>query len=281
MSDDKSDRTEKIARHYSGVEFDKGPAIYTRTDMYDAIFELGRFQELPRDEFSKFVDLMSSVKCLVASAVKERSEKAGIPIEIYCLDLTFSGEEEEIRRRNELESEGYILSDRNITQGTGYETSFFHRAAERFGVKNYDNETQESILEDVKRIMKPGGLFVIADMVSPETSYEWMQTERRRKSRHTIGEENAHHHIPTLDMWFEMLSKTGFEPNKDDVFHTKSYVKTQDWVNSNQMGPESQRDMNSFLLSAPEQAIKDFNIRQEGELVRIDYPVSVIAAKSI
>lgn len=222
---------------------------------------------------------MSGVRCLVSSSVKERAESLGIPIDIYCFDIAFDKMLEE--KRAELEERGYSLDGCDIREGTRYEDSFFDRAAERFGFKNYERETQEIILGDIKRIMKSGGILLIADMISPETSYEWMQTERRRKSIHTIGEENAYHHVPTLDMWFEMLSKTGFEPNKDDVFHTLSYVKTQDWVNSKQMGKEGQEDMNDFLLSAPEQARKDFNIRKEGELVRIDYPVSVIAARSV
>ena len=278
MSNDKNGETGKVISHYSGVSHDKGPAIYTRADMYDAIFELGEIRDLPRDEPSRFGDLMSGVKCLVASEVKERAEKEGIPIEIYCLDIAFAGLEE--GKVRELENNGYILSDVDITKGTGYDSLFFHRAAERFGIKNYDRETQEIILEDIKRAMKPGGIFTVIDMVSPEKSYEWMQTERKRKSRHTIGEENAHHHIPTLGMWFEMLKKTGFEPNTN-VYQTHSYVKTQDWVNSNQMGQNGLDDMNDFLLSAPEQTRKDFNVRQDGGLVRIDYPVSVIAARSI
>jgi hypothetical protein len=69
--------------------------------------------------------------------------------------------------------------------------------------------------------------------------------------------------MPTIDMWFDMLAESGFEPKKDDVYRTLSYVSPEDWVRSNQMTVEGLEDMNRFLLSAPRQAKKDFNIRQE------------------
>ena len=269
--------TSKLIDHYSTIDLQKGPKIYSRSDMYNAVFDLGRFEDLPTDRPSAFVDLMSGVKCLVASEIKKRAEDAEIPIDIYCLDIAFRGLNEDMKK--ELSEKGYILQEKDITRGTEYEGSIFHRAAERFGFKNYQKDVQEEIFNEVRRIMKPGGILVITDMVSPESSYDWIQTERKRKSSHTIGEENAMHHVPTLDMWFEMLENAGFKPNKDNVYNTLSKVKTQDWVNSNQMGREGLEDMNMFLLSAPERAKMDFNIRKEDDLVRIDYPVSIFAAE--
>jgi hypothetical protein len=247
MSNDRSGEIGEVIGHYSGVDHEKGPSIYTRADMYDAIFDLGEFQELPRDESNRFVDLMSGVKCLVASAVKERAECEGIPLDIYCLDIAFEGMDE--IGQKELADHGYILLLGDITEGTGYESSFFDRSAARFGVKNYPEKTQMRIFGDAKRIMKSGGFFVFADMVSPETSYDWMQEERRRKSKHTVGEENAHYHVPTLGMWFEMLEGAGFVPKKDDVFHTRSYVNTLEWQDSNQMDRKGIKEMNEFLLN--------------------------------
>lgn len=279
MNGEQENGKEKVVRHYSKVDHESGPAIYVRSDMYDAVFDLGHFRELPKENTSRFIDLMSGVKCLVASEISKRAKAEGIPIETYCLDIAFEGVDQD--RRKTLEDQGFILHAKDITEGTGYESSMFQRAAERFGIKNYEQGTQKGILREIKRIMTPGGYLVLADMVSPETSYEWMQTERRRKSRHTVGEENAFHHIPTLEMWFDMLGVSGFDPKKDDIYQTKSLVKTEDWVESNQMDEEGMKDMNNFLLSASERVKKDFNIRQEDGSVRIDYPVVVITARSV
>ena len=277
MSDDRTGDLGSVARHYSGVSHEKGPAIYRSSGRYDAIFKLGKFKDLPKTQSSRFADLMSGVGCLVASAVEERARDEGVPLEIHCLDIAFSGMD--ITKRKGLEDRGYILRAVDITEGTGYEDSFLDRVATSFGIKNYGVETQMDIFSEVKRIMVPGGVFVLADMISPEASYEWMQDERREKSRHTFGEENARHHVPTLDGWFQMLGEAGLEPERDNVYHETSYVDTQKWVDSNQMSADGRREMDEFLLSAPEHAIRDFNIRQEGDSIRIDYPTIVITAR--
>ena len=284
MAEQKPDEREVVAKHYAGVDHQAGPAIYTRADVFDAIFDLGRFRDLPRDTKSLVVDLMSGVKCLVASEVKKRADKEGIPLDVHCYDIAFGKLPEAERKK--LEAQGYVLGSGDITQGTGYETGRFHRATARFGVKNYQRDEQIGIFREVKRILVPEEYFVLVDMETPETSYELVQTERRRKSRHTVGEENAHHHIPTREMWFEMLKEAGLEPNKDDVYVTKSFVATTNWVTSKQMTEDGRKGMDTFLLDAPLRARQDFNIREEEgvdskKVVKIDYPVVVIASKAI
>lgn len=282
MVDQKPTERDAVAKHYGNVDHPAGPTIYTRADMHDAIFDLGQFRALPRDRVNRLVDLMSGVKCLVASEVKKRAQAENIPLDVYCFDVAFDAMDP--AKRAELEDQYSRLSTGDITRGIDYHDKLFDRAAVRFGIKNYPTDQQLGILWEVRRILLDGGIFVLADMIAPETSYDWMQQERRRKSRHTVGEQNAHHHIPTLDEWFDMLSYCHLFPNRDDVYKTESHVTTTNWVTSKQMGEEGMRDMNDFLLSAPEQARKDFNIREEEvdgkKVVKIDYPVVVIGAKA-
>lgn len=272
----------RVEQHYAGVDHTQGVAIYTRADMYDAAFDLGKFRELPRDTKSLFVDLMSGVKCLVASEIRKRAGQGDIPLDIYCLDIVFSGMSGDDRTKLQ---DQFHLTTADITEGIPYQSGEFHRAAARFGIKNYQPDVQTGILTETRRILIPGGYFVLADMVAPEASYQWAQTERHRKSKHTVGEENASHHIPTLGMWFDMLQQTGFEPTRDDIYETKSYVTTTNWVTSKQMSEDAMDDMNKFLLSAPDQARRDYNIREDEvdgkKVVRIDYPVVVIAARAV
>ncbi len=69
MTDPKPDM-ERVAEHYGGVDHSKGPAIYTRADLFDAIYDLGRFRDLSRERPNLFVDLMSGKKALVAERAK-------------------------------------------------------------------------------------------------------------------------------------------------------------------------------------------------------------------
>ena len=273
----------RVADHYAKVDHPAGPAIYTRADLHDAIFDLGNLRALVRDGPNSFLDLMSGPKCLVGSEVRRRAEKEGIDLTVYCFDIAFGKMPED--KKSELRAQGYRLATGDATKGTGYKDGGFDSAASRFGVKNYQPDTQSGIFREVRRVLVPNGHFVLADMVASEVSYEWLQEERRRKSRHTVGEENAEHHIPTRAMWCRMLREAGLEPKTTDVYETKSLVATTDWVKSKQMSEDGMRDMNEFLLSAPDAVKKDMNIREEEvdgkRVVRIDYPVVVIAARSV
>ena len=123
--------------------------------------------------------------------------------------------------------------------------------------------------------MKDKGIFILCDMESPEQAYEFMQAERREKHKYTRL-EGSEPHIPTRQMWFQLLRQSGLEPQK--VSETTSYVTTTDWVKSNQMTAEDIQKMNAFLLAAPESAKSALNIREENGSVKIDYPVVVISA---
>ncbi len=156
-----------------------------------------------------------------------------------------------------------------------YLAGSFDRVYARFGVKNYPRDQQVMIFTNFRNAMIGKGVFVLCDMESPEEAYEFMQAERREKHKYTRL-EGSEPHIPTRQMWFQLLREGGLKPKA--AVETKSYVTTTDWVKSNQMTVEDLEKMNAFLLAAPEAAKRALNIREEDDIVKIDYPVVVISA---
>ena len=276
----------RIIEHYGRVDHTQ-IEIYTRGDMHDATFDLGRFGELPIDRISVFADLMCGKKYLVGQEMKKRADANGITLQVHCLDLVFkSFTPEELAK---MSSTGYLPIAANITDGIPYVDGFLHRSAARYGIKNYPAEEQLKILREIRRATAEGGYFVLIDMLvsrgaSKETD-DWLQAERRHKSKYTVGEENSRHHIPTFDEWQEYLRESGFKPGTK-IFEAKSYITPTDaWVKSNQMSEEDAIRHEQFLLEAPEEARRLFNIREEMtdgiSVVKIDYPVFVIGAKAV
>ncbi len=254
----------KIGKHYDRVEFQKGPVIYSRSDLYDAMFQLGSF--IQREELYTIMDAMCGAG-LVGKEISKRLADQEIAHLVHYVDVA----EEKLRK---LAAEGNITTKASVFE-LPYEQNFFDRVYSRFGVKNYPPEEQKDIFRRFRFVMKSDGIFVLCDMESPTEAYEFMQVERREKHGYT-GLEGSEPHIPTRDLWFELMRESGFEPQR--VSETKSYVTTTDWVKSRQMTEDGLAKMNAFLLAAPEEAKRALNIREDGGLVKIDYPVVVISA---
>lgn len=256
----------EIGRHYDAVDFPKGPAIYTSAGLYDAMFELGEFT--PRDGTYVVLDAMSGAG-LVGKEMGKRLKGRQIPHTIRFFDLAE-------KKMEELRSQGYDARVCSVFDlHLDYPEDSFDREYSRFAVKNYPASDQICIFRAFRHILKPDGIFVLCDMESPEEAYEFMQAERREKHKYTRL-EGSEPHIPTRQIWFQLLREAGFEPKR--VSETRSYVTTTDCVTSNQMTPTDLEQLNVFLLAAPENVRNALNIRQEGELVKINYPVVVISA---
>ncbi|MBI4170084.1 MAG: class I SAM-dependent methyltransferase [Candidatus Aenigmarchaeota archaeon] len=254
----------QIGQHYDQVDFPRGPAIYSSTGLYDAMFELGEFT--PRDKPYVVLDAMCGAG-LVGKEMEKRLTGREIPHTIHFFDLAE-------KKIEELRSQGYDARICSVFD-LDYGQETFDREYSRFAVKNYPATEQVDIFRTFRGIMKPDGIFVLCDMESPEEAYEFMQSERREKHKYTRL-EGSEPHIPTRQIWFQLLREGGLEPKR--IRETKSYVTTTDWVKSNQMTANDLEQLNAFLLAAPENARNALNIRQEGDLVKIDYPVVVISA---
>lgn len=170
----------------------------------------------------------------------------------------------------------------------------------RYSIKDLQKSEQLSVIYNIKRVLRPGGVFVVADMFSPtQSAKEWLNAQHSLKQE--LGGRNPELegkcHIPTQDEWLKMLRELGFESNVF-AYHVSS-VETQSWVQGKQVGVEQLAILNHMILTAPPQVKKEFNIRSQthehwltqGDLtleevrgagntltVEMDYPVIIIRA---
>ncbi len=154
----------------------------------------------------------------------------------------------------------------------------------RYGVKDIDRSEQLDALESMGRALKDGGTLVIADMVAPEGTKDWINEHHRQKQLFEGRkiERDGMCHIPTQEEWMTLLADSGFDASVSDIYVSR--VKTTDWVNGLQFGTDIEEanakraEMDRLILQAPDEAKAAFNIREEEGLVKVDYPVIIIRA---
>ena len=253
-------------KHYDKVNYRKGPKIYSSKKIHNLIFKLGKFSA--RNEPYNILDAMCG-EGLVGKEVSKRLKARAINHEMNFLDLTK-------KKLAKLRKQGMKVIVASIFK-IPCKNGTFDRAYARFGVKNYQKSKQMLILKEFRRVLKPRGIFVLIDLESLPETYGFMQEERKMKNKY--ADLKGKPHIPTREMWIEMLRENNFEPIYTGK--TVSKVTTSDWVKSGQMSHENLRKLNSFLLSAPIEARLALKIRCERKHVKIDYPVVIISAVAI
>ncbi len=171
---------------------------------------------------------------------------------------------------------GKVIAD--IRETLPFEADSIDAILSRYGIKDNTLEQQQRILRKLLRILKPGGVLVIADMVSPQGQEDWLNGHHRLKQRLSGRDEakNGVCYIPTKTGWLTMLAEAGFQA--EVVGYHTSNVNTQNWVDSQQITAEKKEAMDRNILAAPDDVKAAFMIREEADGVHIDYPVVIIRA---
>lgn len=255
-----------IESQYRRRDFNKGPSTYSDTALLDKIFEAAIFLN-PNDIV---VDLMSGpAKVGLGMVERELGER------YIALDL----EPSLLKRIQESSTIEGITGD---VRELPLRSEAIGVAIVRYGLKDIPKDQQLAALREINRTIFPGGGLVIVDMVSPEGVKDWLNEQhslkQQRSGRNIKAEGECH--IPTEAEWLSLLTLAGFQADVYD--HYVSRVSTPDWVKGNQISEENRGELDRFILNAPEEAIKAFNVRQENGEVKIDYPVVIIkASKSV
>lgn len=250
---------------YPRRDFDAGPQTYNDKRFMDIIFHATGLST--RTDPVVVVDLMSGPG-KVAFGLQERA-----PRNRYIVLDASQGQLDKITQPG---VEKILADVRDLSSRV--EDEFVDLATVRYGLKDIPHGQQPGVLLGINKMLKPGGVLVIADMVSPEGAREWniMQHSRKQQLSGRNIQEEGECYIPTEIEWLKMLEDAGFEPKVSDRY--KSLVTTTDWVKGKQITDEQRVQMDALILSASDAIKKQFNIREEGGEVKIDYPVVIIRA---
>lgn len=183
---------------YDKRDFDKGPATYTDKGFLDLIHNATGLST--RTDKAFVVDLMAGPG-KVAFGMQERS-----PQHSYAVLDNNQGQLDKITQPVRK-----ILADvRSLS--TVVEEGSIDVATVRYGLKDIPKNQQQRVLSGINYALKPGGVLVVADMVSPEGAKEFTNKQHSRKqelSGRNIQKEGECH-IPTEQEWLDMLRSAGF-----------------------------------------------------------------------
>lgn len=172
----------------------------------------------------------------------------------------------------------------------------------RYAIKDLTEREQPGVIDAIARILRPGGVLVVADMVAPISEVkDWLN--RQHSLKQELGGRDSRLegscHIPTEDEWCELLRAANLQPQTFG-FHV-SRVDTQSWVSGKQVTEGQLICLNHMILTAPCEAISQFRVQSEshpnwvgdrnltleqvrkaGNLlkVRIEYPTIIIRAST-
>jgi len=252
---------------YKKRDFGKSPDIYRDTSFVEKIRDAAGLTT--RSNPALVLDLMSGPG-KVAGDLKRLSPDH----DYVCLDLVAS----QLKKIPEEVTRKLISGD---ARALPFGSETFDIIVVRFGLKDLTESDQPKVLSVLQRILKPGGVLVVADMVSPDenSAKEWLNQQHALKQR--LGGRNetieGTCHIPIKTEWLSLLGNAGFLA---EVYgESVSHVNTTDWEKSKQVSPDGLKELNTMLVNAPND-IKELlhirNVPEEG--VTIDYPLVVLRA---
>ncbi len=249
---------------YAARDFDKGPKTYSDRSFMDTIHAATGLADF--SGAATVIDLMSG-PAKVAQGLRERSPQH----QYFALDAS-RGQLDKVP-----EGIGTLLADvRTMTSGDTHVPSADVVIA-RYGLKDIPQGQQLEVLEQIYWILKPDGVLVIADMVSPDGMK--FRTNQQHSLKQELNGRNIESegrcNIPTEDGWVDLLEEVGFQVER--VSDYTSSVATSDWVKGKQITDEQRAQMDTLLAREPRYFKMRFNISGENP-VNIGFPVLVIRA---
>lgn len=190
---------------------------------------------------------------------------------------------EKARQANPDPRNRFIIAD--IRRMPEVATELVDKAVARYTIKDLTWEEKVLTLQEIRRIIRPNGILVVADMVAPNCRVQrWLNQQHAMKQEYEWRnpEKEGECYIPTTHEWLGFLRQAGFSAR---VFDTHmSPVTTRQWVSGGQINEVQKSMLDEFVLNTSPKTKEAFNIHMEkdqktGEdLVRIDYPLTIIVA---
>ena len=126
-------------------------------------------------------------------------------------------------------------------------------------------------VEEVRRVLTPGALFILSDPIAPEGDYEasWMNDVEVRR-------DASHQRDLKVSEWSGLLEEAGF-----DIAHrsiVKVYLEFNDWVGRAATPQAQVGSLRRDFLSAPESVAAAFGISPDGPAINFHWDVLVLRA---
>lgn len=261
--------SEGLHQGYDKRDFTSGPPTYTDESFIQKVAEaLGAADnQTPK----KLLDLMSGPGKLAEGLKRKIPE-----LQITLLDLSEKQLQATQVPSDKVVANAIALPERSLP----FADSAFDYIVARYAIKDLTSKQQQEAMQEVRRITKKGGKFVIADMVAPTLQVRnWLIEQHSLKQQFSgrVIEAEGHCCINTEIGWMALLLLAGFEPSLSS--RHASYVVTSDWLKGRQITEAQLSKLNEFILDAPQDAKREFNIRQEGDKVMLNYPVVIIRGR--
>lgn len=250
-----------IESMYGRRSFETGPATYTDEGFMDTIHTATGLADFRGT--ATVVDLMSGPGKIAAGLRKRAPQHR-----YFALD--FSG------AQLAKVPEGIETLQADV-RAMDIDPDFADVVVVRYGLKDIPQEQQPGVFAGISKILKPGGVLVIADMVSPDGMK--IRTNHQHSLKQELGGRDVVRdgrcNIPTEEGWRDLLENAGFQAER--IVDYTSNVSTANWVSGNQITEEQRRAMDQLLAGEPRWFKFRFNVRGISP-VKIDYPVVVIKA---
>ncbi len=251
---------------YTARDFDKGPKTYSDRAFMDTIHAATGLADFPG--VATVIDLMSG-PAKVAQGLRERSPQH----RYFALDAA------EGKLAKIPEGIGRLQADVRTMLSGDMHVPIADVVVARYGLKDIPQGQQREVLENIYYRLRPEGILVIADMVSPDGMK--FRTNQQHSLKQELGNiprdiaTEGRCNIPTEDGWFDLLENAGFKVQSRQDY--VSQVSTANWVEGNQIGIPQRAQMDKLLAGEPRYFKMRFNISGESP-VNIGFPVLIIRA---
>jgi len=247
---------------YEKRDFGKGPKTYSDTSFADKIaFVLG-INSLAQKAIA--LDLMSGPGKLSADLQAKRPD-----VNFIALDWT----------HNQLLKASTPLKVQADAKHLPIVPNSVDAIFARYAIKDLTTQDQILAIQQAAEALKPGGVFVLAEMITPNPQTKnWLNMQHAQKQEFSgrNPEKEGICNIETFRGWRKILEQAGLTITLARRY--LSIVETTDWLKGNQVTEQQLEELNHIILTAPEAAKRAFNIREENGSVKIDYPVTIIRA---
>jgi ubiquinone/menaquinone biosynthesis C-methylase UbiE len=124
---------------------------------------------------------------------------------------------------------------------------------------------------EIRRVLKPGGAFLLSDTVAPEGDPEagWLNDVELRR-------DPSHQRDRRPSEWLALLDDAGLQVTHKNM--AKVHLEFNDWVLRSATPHEMIEPLRRDFLSAKPSVVKAFGIRPEGERIHFHWDVLVVRA---